>query len=35
MRFASMISMVEIAKFIPGHILRPIPNGKNKKSFPL
>ena len=28
MRFASMISMVEIAKFIPGHILHPLPNDK-------
>jgi hypothetical protein len=30
-----MISMVANAKFIPGHILRPDPKGRYRKSFPL
>ncbi|BAS72582.1 Os01g0543800 [Oryza sativa Japonica Group] len=34
-RFARMISMLAEAKFIPGQIRRPAPNGKNWKSVPM
>jgi hypothetical protein len=34
-RFASMISTVAIPKLRPGQILRPVPNGKKLKWFPL